>query len=313
MNASLQHRILVIKLSALGDFIQALGPMRAIRRHHPDAHITLLTTKAFETFARDCGYFDEIWLDTKPSWLNIGGWLGLKKRLNDAMFHRVYDLQNNDRTGFYFKLLTPPRPEWVGIAKGASHRNSSPARTKGHAYDGHVQTLALAGIEDITIDRLDWMQADLSTIKGLRPLYALLVPGCAAAHPYKRWPAENYAEIAHYLLQKAIQPVLIGTKEDQEATDAIKAACPDALDLNSQTNLPQIAALARDAMVAIGNDTGPMHLIAATGRPCISLFSGHTNPVKHAPKGDAVTVLQEAELKNLPPQRVIQALEPILP
>jgi len=78
------EHILVIKLSALGDFIQALGPMRAIRAHHKNAKITLLTTKAFAKFGKDCGYFDEIWIDEKPKWFNILGWSALSRRLNQS-------------------------------------------------------------------------------------------------------------------------------------------------------------------------------------------------------------------------------------
>src|SRR5690349_19476948 len=143
-------KILIIKLGALGDFIQAMGPMAAIRRHHPQAHITLLTTNPFREFAFECGYFDEVVVDDRPGPLNIGGWAKLKKFLNEEKFNRVYDLQNNDRTGFYFKLLdSKNRPEWVGIAKGASHQNKSPSRSLGHAFDGHIETLALAGITDV--------------------------------------------------------------------------------------------------------------------------------------------------------------------
>ncbi len=49
------EKILVIKLGALGDFIQAMGPMAAIRRHHPDADITLLTTEPFEKIVLSSG------------------------------------------------------------------------------------------------------------------------------------------------------------------------------------------------------------------------------------------------------------------
>ncbi len=304
--------ILVIKLSALGDFIQALGPMAAIRKHHPDAHITLLTTKGFKGFAEQCGYFDDIWIDERPQWYQFGKLSAFRKSLNARAFTRIYDLQNNDRSNGYFKLLQAPKPEWVGTAKGASHSNTSAERTAGHAFDGHVQTLSLAGITDITIDRLEWMDGDISSL----PLptdkdYVVLVPGCAAAHPYKRWPAESYAQLGNALVEQGIIPILIGTAEDKSATDAIKAACPDAIDLNSQTSLAQIVALARNAKAAIGNDTGPMHLIGATGVPCLSLFSGHTNPIKHAPKGDAVTVLQEQDLHNLPVERVLDAFNTI--
>lgn len=300
------HCILVIKLSALGDFIQALGPMAAIRKHHPNAHITLLTTRPFEKFARQCGYFDEIWLDDRPKIFNPKGWLALTKKLNNGRFIRVYDLQNNDRTALYLKLFKH-KPEWVGAARGASHRNASPERTAGHAYDGHVQTLALAGISAIEIDRLEWMTGDLSDF-ALKDPYILLVPGCAPQHPQKRWPDENYAALAIYLIEKGYQPVLIGTQNDAEVTDFIAGQCPQALNLTDQTTFEQIATLGRSAAGCIGNDTGPMHLIAATACPSIVLFSGYSNPVRHAPKGEHVKILQEKSLKDLSLDTVIKHL-----
>src|SRR5690606_27850998 len=104
------RKILVIKLGALGDFVQALGPVAAIRRHHPHAHITLMTTKPFLELAQASGYFDVIWIDEKPKWHQAGKWLSLRNHLNDLAFDRVYDLQNNDRTGLYFRLLKSPKP-----------------------------------------------------------------------------------------------------------------------------------------------------------------------------------------------------------
>jgi len=62
-----QPRILVIKLGALGDFVQALAPMAAIRRHHPGAHITLLTTDPFVELAAASRWFDDIWVDSRPN------------------------------------------------------------------------------------------------------------------------------------------------------------------------------------------------------------------------------------------------------
>lgn len=304
-----QQKILVIKLGALGDFIQALGPMAAIREHHKDAHITLLTTKPFENFAKDCGYFDTIWLDERPKFPNIKQWLDLRKRLNNGQFKRVYDLQNNDRTAFYFRLFKKPKPEWVGVAPGASHRNTSADRTKGHAFDGHVQTLGLAGIKNINVDPLKWMTADIKHFK-LQDPYILLVPGCAPERPEKRWPAQKYGELAKALNNAGYQPVIIGTKAEQDAAAEIKNACPATLDLCNQTSLAQIATLARNAAGAIGNDTGPMHLIGATGTPCLVLFSSHSNPVKHAPKGDQIAVLQKDNLDELDAQTVLKAFEP---
>lgn len=304
-----KQNILVIKLSALGDFIQALGPMKAIRAHHPDAKVTLLTTKPFEKFAKGCGYFDEIWLDERPKWHQPLKWIALRNLLNDGRFSRVYDLQNNDRSSGYFKLLSTPKPEWVGVAKGASHRNTAPSRTAGHAYDGHVETLGKAGISRIEIDDLSWIEADISGFK-LRKPYVLLVSGCAPQHPQKRWPAKNYGALATKLNEQGYQPVLLGTAAEKEVTDIIAEHCPSALNLTGQTSLDQLIVLGRGASGAIGNDTGPMHMIAPTGCPSLVLFSAHSNPIKHAPKGAHVSVLQKNNLDDLGCETVLEKFNP---
>ena len=293
------RKILVIKLGALGDFIQALGAMKAIRQHHKSAEIILLTTKPFEGFAKRSNYFNDIWLDKKPKTFDFAGWLALRGKLTDANFDRVYDLQNNDRTSIYLRLFPrKKRPEWVGAAKGASHRNDAPERTIGHALDGHKQTLALAGIENVEVDPMEWIKEDLSAFDLKKP-FVLFVPGSAPQHPQKRWPAENYAALGNKLVERDIQPVLLGTQAEAETTSEIKTACPTALDLTGKTNLFQIPALAHEAHGAIGNDTGPMHMIAATGCPALALYSSHSNPVKHGIKGKKTAAIQVEVLSDL--------------
>ena len=102
-------RILVIKLGALGDVVQALGPMAAIRRHHAGAQITLLTTERFADFLAASPYADRVWIDERPRWHDLGAVWRLRGRLREAAFDRVYDLQTSDRSGFYFRLLGPGR------------------------------------------------------------------------------------------------------------------------------------------------------------------------------------------------------------
>ncbi len=304
-----QEKILVIKLSALGDFIQALGPMKSIRTHHPNAHITLLTTKMFKSFGEQCGYFDDVRIDTRPRLLEFTKWMTLRKTLINGKFSRVYDLQNNDRTSLYFKLFPQKnRPEWVGVAKGASHRNSTPERVAGHAFEGHQQTLALAAIKGVSIDDLSWIKEDLSSFN-LSPPFILLVPGSAPQHPQKRWPEKHYARLARDLNNKGYQIVLIGTDAEKETTSYIRQHCDNALDLTGKTSLFQIAALAHGAEAAIGNDTGPIHMIGPTGCPTIVLFSQHSNPDRHAPKGNNINVLQENALDDLPPEDVLSLFE----
>ena len=114
-------------------------------------------------------------------------------------------------------------------------------------------------------------------------------------------------------MARGVTPVLLGTDLEAEALAEIAAACPQARNLCGQTDLADIAVLARSALVAVGNDTGPMHLIAAAGCPVVALFSAGTDPAKVAPRGRLVAVRQRAELADLPLEDVLAALPPALP
>lgn len=297
--------IFVIKLGALGDFVQSLGPMAAIRKYHPHAHITLLTTGPYVSLAQASNYVDDVWIDQRPKWFQVKDWLSIRRKLNEAQFSRVYDLQNNDRTSFYFRLFSR-KPEWVGVAKGASHRNTSPERTKGQAFDGHVQTLKPAGLKDVQLDKLDWVFGE-GDFKFLPRPYVLLVPGSAPNRPLKRWPAKHYAALARRLAERNITPVLIGAEAERVVTQEIAKISPLIVDLTGKTSLFDIPGLARGAAGAVGNDTGPMHMIAPTGCPSIVLFSKDSNPKRHAPKGHDVVTIQKDNLEDLTPDLVWRA------
>ena len=124
-----ERPVLVIKLGALGDFVQALGPFSAIRTHHADQRIALLTTPPFVPIAEASGYFDDIRAGIRPAWWQFGAILELRRWLRDLNPTRVYDLQTSDRSSAYFKLFASPKPEWSGIAAGCSHPHAHPRGT----------------------------------------------------------------------------------------------------------------------------------------------------------------------------------------
>lgn len=290
------ERILVIKLGALGDFMYALGAMRAIREYHPAAHITLLTQKPYEALARRTGLFDAVMLDSKPKY-NPLHWLAFKNDLNARNFGRIYDLQNNDRTRLYFKLFLP-KPEWSGIAEGASHRNTDPDRNKFHAFLGHRNTLAIAGITRVNLDPLDWMQSDISRFNLKKP-YALLVPGSAPSRPNKRWPWENFRALASKFIENGIHPVILGASSEEILSQAI-AENMDIINLAGKTTLDDIASLAREALISIGNDTGPMHMISMTGCPSILFFRSDESTIqKHGPQSAQSESFEAVHLEDI--------------
>jgi ADP-heptose:LPS heptosyltransferase len=295
-----ESRILVIKLGALGDVVLAMGPFAAIRRHHPAAHIVLLTSAAYADFLRPSGWFDEIWTDDRPRVWCVTSWLALRRRLRAGAFDRIYDLQTSDRSGWYFRLMGPgARPEWSGIVRGCSHLHTNPRRNFMHTVERQAEQLAAAGIDAVRPADLGWVMADAARF-ALPARYALLVPGGAPHRPAKRWPAALYGRFARHLAAQGATPVVLGGRDETRLAAAIQAECPSARDLTGRTSLADIAVLARGAAGAIGNDTGPMHLIAAAGCPSLVLFSAASDPTLTAPRGPKVVVLRRKRLADLP-------------
>jgi ADP-heptose:LPS heptosyltransferase len=306
-------RILVIKLAALGDFVQAIGPFAAIRRHHADtagARVTLLTTAPYAPFAEAGGWFDEVWTDERPPAHRVGAWLALRRRLRAARFSRVYDLQTSDRSAFYYRLFWPgPMPEWSGIARGCSHPHANPRRDFMHTLERQKEQLRMAGIAEVPEPDLSWVEADTGRFQ-LAARFGLVVAGGAPHRPEKRWPAESYAVLAGMLDAEGIEPVLLGAAGDRGVAAEVCARCPAVRDLTGQTELLDIAALARGAACAVGNDTGPMHLIAMAGCPSVVLYSHDSDPALCAQHGSDVTILRRPRLAGLAVGDVMAALKP---
>ncbi len=302
------ERVLVIKLGAMGDFVQATGPFEAVRRHHDGAHITLLTTPPYRDFATAGGWFDEIWIDERPPWRDLRGWLALRKRLRRAKFDRVYDLQTSDRSAILFYLFGFGRkPEWSGIVRGCSHRHTNPQRDIIHTIERQAEQLAIAGIDDVPPPNLDKLSADIGRFELTAP-YVLLVPGGSPDRPEKRWPAGHYAELARRLIAKAVTPVVIGGAAESQVATAIATFCAGSRDLTNETSMADIVELARGAAGAVGNDTGPMHVIATAGAPSVVLFSHASDPALCAQRGPAVTILRRPRLDGLSVDEVEAAL-----
>jgi len=273
------NRILVIRHGALGDFVLSFGPFAAISAHHPSAEITLLTTQPFVSLAQAAPWFDRIVVDAKPDWWHLAGLLRLRHQL--AGFDFVYDLQTSGRSSRYFTLAG--RPPWSGIARGCSHPQPGPARETMHSIERQRDQLLRAGITHFPTPDLRFLTA--RPTPALPDHFALLVPGAAPHRPEKRWPAKHYGQLGQILQARGLTPVIIGAAADTPLAARIRALCPGAQDLTGRTALLDLFAIAARAQLAIGNDTGPMHIAAAAGCRCIVLFSAASDPALTAPRG----------------------------
>jgi ADP-heptose:LPS heptosyltransferase len=315
-------KVLVIKLGELREFVAALAAMQHIRLAHPQAKITLLTTAPFEALAKASPYFDAVEADGRAE--GFRETLALIRRLRNRNYDRVYDLQNSSLTNLYFQALRPFPPQWSGTAAGCSLPHRNRARAAMHPLERQAEQLMDAGIwPDAPIRSGAAPPPDLSWIVeraagtqrvalAARPRpYVLFVPGPSEEQPQMRWPAEQFGKLGVLLRAQGFDILVIGGPQESGLARTIQHVA-QARDLTGRTDFAQIAALGARAALAVGNDTGLLHLIAAAGAPTLALFSKASDPCLSGPRGH-VAVLQAERLQELAATDVAAALQRLLP
>lgn len=315
-------RILVIKLGPVGDFVLSLAAMKRIREAHRGSHITLLTTPQFESLAKACPYFDQVEPHGEPEGMgdtwSVMGWM------RKAKFERIYDLTGNKRTNAFFRSLRPFPPAWSGPASGAKFQTLTKGRERMHLLEREADQLRTAGIwPDAPVERGMAPPPDLSWIlrkapeprpvagQGPARPVVLLAPG-GSSDASKLWPIENYGVLAAHLRERGFDIVVVGSPEESALARAIQRHAPHARDLTGRTDLAQIAVWGARARLAIGNDSGALHLMAAAGAPTIALFSAASDPDVTGPRG-YVAILSAKSLKDLSVAQVAQAAATLAP
>ncbi len=317
------RRILVIKLGALGDFVQAMRAMAEIRRAHPSAKITLLTTPTYAELARASGYFDAIDADGRPS--GVLAMLRMILRLRMGRYERVYDLQTSSRSRNYYYAFAPNFPEWSGITPGASHHHANPRRDLMQTLDRLWDQLAGTGVvtplpegrapgPDLSwaIEAAARENPPLAKRFTMPDRYALLAPGASPGRPGKRWPLRNFIALAKALEARGVTPVVIGGGQEIALAEAIVREAPSSLALTGRTKMIELAALGAGAVLTVGNDTGPTYLAAFAGAPTLVLFSADSDPALCAPRSAGVRVLQRDDLADLSVDEVTKAVDRII-
>jgi ADP-heptose:LPS heptosyltransferase len=290
--------VLVIKHGALGDVVLALGGLAAIRRHHAGDRLVLLAAPPYAALLRPSGWVDDIWTDARAPWWRLGEHLARRRAVAAAAFARVYDLQGSARTAWYRRLWPLPAAAWC--------RDDGPPGGL-HARERLERQLAKAGITDVPAPDVGFLDADLTPFR-LPEAFALLVPGSAATRPEKRWPDRHWRALGRALAARRLPPVLLGGAEARAEIDALAAAIPGASSLAGRTGFAELAALGRAARLAVGNDTGPVHLLAAAGCPVLTLFGPGSDPARSAPGWPDGRWLRAEPLARLAVATVLAAL-----
>ncbi len=272
--------ILIIKHGALGDIIQATEAFRCIREKHIGQKIVLMTKQSFVGFAKEMPFFDDVIVDYYPKINPIQYYKTLKQI---ARYDKIYDLQHSGRTARYFNLLKffNKLPLLSTIPKQCDRKIS--------AFKIFKEQLQDLNYRDYPC--LDFMKSDIEKFN-LPQNFALIVAGCSLRGEAKKWTPEGFANECTLFFERGITPVFIGSMIDKQTIDDIKKLYKhDYIDLSGQTNLNDIASIARKATECISIDTGPAHIIAGVGCKIKIIFNiKYSNPEKSLAVGKFVKV-----------------------
>jgi heptosyltransferase-1 len=331
------RRILLIKLSAVGDVVHTFPVLNQLRRRYPAARIDWLVKPAMAELVRHHPAVSNVieypHPDAGASWTGIGAWLSstpkLISELRTPRYDLVVDLHGQIRSAVCTLLTGAPvrigfdRPRaevrrasarklpalayrhgWTGAREGSwiaySHHLRVPTLDM-HAVDRYLRVGAMLGIADAPADfsfvipaaarerAKALLRAHAVALDDDRPDIVLLAPG--TIWETKQWTAGGFADVANHCLQRGRSVVLVGSPNERAICRRVAAAAPGAIDLCGQTTLSELAALTSLAAIAVTNDSGPLHLAVALGRPTISIF-GPTDSLWVGPYGRADAVLE---------------------
>jgi len=292
-------RILIIKPSAVGDVVHALPILNLLRLKWPAAHISWLVTPVCSGILDGHPQLNEVILfDRKrlgAAWKSgqtRAELLEFRRRLREGNFDLVIDLQGLFRSGLMaWQTGAPVR---IGFARARelapvfyTHRVDvgSPEQ---HAIERYLTIAATLGCVREPVQYVfPTDDADRAHVRSLTSgigQYAVVLPGTNWVT--KRWPVEHFAALVKPLRERfGLNTVVAGAPGDHELATKI-----DGLNLTGKTTLRQLVALLEDASLVIANDSGPMHIASALGRPLVTMF-GPTNPARTGPHGRGDTVV----------------------
>ncbi len=307
-------RILIVRLSAIGDVVHGLPVLNALREKFPKAFIGWVVEG--RTADVLCGHpaLDQV-IQVPRKWLKSPSatWR-LRKELRSLKFDIAIDLQCLTKSAIAARLSGAKRRIGFGGPDGREFsrwlHNEFVTPTAAHVIDKNLQLLQALGIERpevkfelpeaekdaATADKIVTdLFANLASQSGPSRPFAIINPG--AGWPSKRWPLDHFAEVARHLgHQHQLSSLVVWAgSEERSWAEHIVAGSMGQAHLAPNTTLTELVALSRRATLFVGSDTGPLHLAAAVGTPCVGLF-GPMPRERNGPYGSQHIALQEVWL-----------------
>jgi heptosyltransferase-1 len=332
-----EPRIALVKLSSLGDVVHALPVAATLKAARPRARLAWIVERREAALLREHPALDEVIVADTRGWRRartaaatravLADLRTLGRRLAKWRFDAVLDLQGLMKSGIITAACRAPLR--IGFVAGWGreplhalfvNRRVQPPSTARHVVDQYLALLSPLAVTERRVEfRLPVTPAAESRMEewlagaGLKPHRRLVVLNPGAGRADKRWPVEHFAALARGLAHEIDAQVLVAWGPGEEAAARTIVETVAVATLAPPTDLDALLALLRRASAVVAADTGPLHLAAALGTPCVGLY-GPTSAERNGPFGDGHRALASPDgtLRGLTPARVLAAVVEVL-
>ena len=311
MNQNHNKNILIIKHGSLGDIISSTSVIKSIKDNFENSNIVILTAAKYRDFMMKSNLVSDIWIDDRKGFFSS---LKLIFLVNNNKFDLIVDLQNSTRTLFYglfFRIFSSSK---INGTHFISHKRYKYDKTNPPSViEGLSNQVSLIGCKPHNKPHVSWLTLpNLNFHKIENKNFFLISPGCSTKHVQKKWPEKNFIDVCKFLISLNIVPVLIGTNEDKKIINLIAKEDNKILNLCDKSPLDVVYTLATKAEGALSNDSGPAHLIAASGCKIHIILSSFSNPMTVIPQSENVSFSQSNKIFEISSKEIIEKIKNLI-
>lgn len=295
-------KVLIIKLSSIGDVIQTLPALHALRQGFEKkgvkARIDWLVEEAASAVLSGNPLIDNVIVVRNRGWkTHFMENMKIARMLASARYDMVLDFQGLLKSGIWVWLSKGKRRIGFSNARELSgiflNEKAAPYDPDKHAVDRYLDLAGYAGGEggeavfQLHISNGDWKRAEgILNDNGISGKTPFFVIAARARWRTKQWNDDALSRAAKAITEKrGMHAVLIGGRADREGLDGLRARIGKmAVNLAGDTTLKELAALEKMSRFVLAVDSGPMHLASAAGARTVALF-GPTAPWRTGPYG----------------------------
>jgi ADP-heptose:LPS heptosyltransferase len=265
-------KILIIKLSALGDVIISTPLIRQIQQQHAGDEIYLLTTPPYASLFKD---WPDLNIASFPR-KGLTAFIQTVRWIRQQRFDVCYELQANDRTGLMLRFCRIPRVVSSRVRYPATHHPAQAYQREIHIFDRLNHVLEAGGL--LPAPPQPWLPIDaagqekvsawLSRHQLDRQPFVIMHAFASPRWKSKCWP--HFGELAEMLETRGYRVVWVGAGTDAPGNEQLASRA--GIDATNVFSIAELAELGRRSRFALTNDSGPMHVLSCSGIPVYSFF-----------------------------------------